>query len=126
MSLSPFDFVKSIQNGKEKIKITEFNRGDYVAWVINRALSNHPDCLFYVQDMNLYPRLPEKMQNDYLFHSIQKKYRPFVPYPKNPKNDIISLISEAYKYNYKKAREVAALLSEEQVNVIRELLYKGE
>jgi hypothetical protein len=126
MTHSPFDFVKSIMNGKEQVLVTEENRGEYIPWVVNRALSAHPDCIFYVQDMNLFRKLPENMQNDYLYHSIRKKYRPFVPYPKNKETESISLISQAYKYNYKKAREVAALLSEEQINSIRELLYKGE
>lgn len=104
---------------------TEGDEEEYVPFVVNRVLSNYPDTIFYAQEMNYNPHLAGKLQYDYLFHSIRKAKRPFVPYPKKEKSEYISLIAECYNYSYKKAKEALAILTEEQVLEIKKIYEKG-
>lgn len=120
---SPFDFTKSVMTNKEYM-ITAENEGEYVPFVANRVLSNYPDCIFFVQDMNINHHIDAKMQYDFYFHSIRQAKRPFVKYPKKEKSDYISLIMLAYGYSAKKAREAIAVLSHEQLKEIEKIYQK--
>lgn len=122
---TPFDYTKSILTNKEYI-MKEGNEGEYVPFVVNRVLSNYPDCIFYVQEMNMNPHLSPRMQYDYYYHSIRKSRRPFVPYPKQAKDGYISLLMEAYGYSPKKAREAADILTEEQLEEIKKIYTTGD
>lgn len=121
---SPFDFTKDIMNGKSYI-LTEENEGEYVPWIANRVLSNYPDCIFYAQDMNSNAHLSRKMQHDYLFHTVRKQYRKFIPYPKAKETEHINLIMSVYKYSAKKAREALAILTIDQIKEIEKIYTKG-
>jgi len=123
--MTPFCFTKDILNNKEYIMKTEIDEEEYVPFVVNRVMSNYPDTIFYAQEMNCNPHLAGKLQFDYLFHSIRKAKRPFVPYPKKEKSEYISLIAECYNYSYKKAKEALAILTEEQVLEIKKIYEKG-
>lgn len=123
--MTPFCFTKSILTNKEYL-MKENNEGDFVPFVVNRVLSNYPDCIFYVQEMNMNPHLSPRMQYDYFYHSIRKGRRPFVPYPKQAKDGYISLLIEAYGYSPKKAREAANILTEEQLEEIKKIYTTGD
>lgn len=120
-----FDFTKNILYNKTAIR-DETLFGLYVPFVVNRVLSNYPDCIFYVQEMNMNPHLSPRMQYDYFYHSIRKGRRPFVPYPKQAKDGYISLLIEAYGYSPKKAREAANILTEEQLEEIKKIYTTGD
>ncbi len=122
----PFDFVKSITKTNEYIIKDEHDEGAYVPWVTNRALSIYPDCIFYAQEMNLNPHLSKRMQHDFLFHSIRKYSRKFLPYPKKKEAENISLLQQVYKYNARKARYAASILSDEQINEIKKKFERGK
>lgn len=122
--MTPFDFVKDILYKKENI-MDGSNEGDYVPFVVNRSISVYPDTLFFVNDMNMNPHISERMQFDYLYHSIGKTYRPFNQYPKKAKTENIDLIRQAYKYSVKKARAALEVLTDEQIEIIRKRFEYG-
>jgi len=125
MSETVFDYVKSIMTDSGHDYNSEFEEGVYYPFVVNRALSVHIDTLFYANDMNILHKTDNKMQYDYLYNSIKKTKRPFIQYPKKKESERIAVIMEVYKYNVKKAKEVSFMLSEEQYEQIKEMLFRG-
>ena len=114
--LSPFDFIKSI-NEKNYIVLDKLNEKQYVAFVVNRGLSQFLDCVPYVEKMNLYHKLSPKMQYDYLFHAVRKTKR-FSAWAKESKYEHLDVIIDYYQVNKSKALSILDRLSEEQVNTI--------
>lgn len=118
MAKSPFDFVKAINQTKEY----NFEDGDeakFPGFVINMALSYHVDTILYANQMNLSPNLKPKMMYDYLFYSIRQKKR-FATWEKKIEADPnIKLIMQAYKYSYKRAKEILSILTKEQLAIIQ-------
>ena len=58
------DIIPSILQTKKDVLE---NEKDYTAFVVNRALSYHIDCLMYANQMNLNSKLDSKLQYHYLF-----------------------------------------------------------
>jgi len=114
--LTPFDFIKSI-NDKNYIVLDKTMEKQYTAFVVNRGLSQFLDCVPYVEKMNVYHKLPQKMQYDYLFHAIRKNKR-FSAWAKQTKYEHLDVIIEYYQVNKSKALSILDRLSDEQVEVI--------
>jgi hypothetical protein len=116
-STSPFEFVNSISETKEYIFAEETQSG-YNPYVINRALSNQPDCLFFANEMNRYSSIPPKAQYEFYLYSIDKKRRRG-KWEKAVKDEDLELIMEVYEYNRAKAEQVIAIFTEDQINELR-------
>jgi hypothetical protein len=118
-------YENSIINGK-KIDLD----GDYNKWRINNVLANHKDIILYVNEINKYD-LTDQMHYDYLFNSVRKCKRWAKPLSKEEKKvkeeelQLISLISEYYKYNTLRAKEALKVLSADDIENIRRKLDKG-
>jgi hypothetical protein len=69
--MNVFDFVKAIN---EKTSI-EYNDTDYVPYVVNRAMSNNIQTLFFANELNKFNQLAKKMQFDFLYHGVPKGKR---------------------------------------------------
>jgi len=116
------DIIASIKNGKEKC---EFEDNEYAPFIVNKALSYYTDSLFDAKIMTLLHNLPKKMQYDFLYHSVRKKYRPFVPWEKKTKEDDVAIIAEYTGLSMKKARSLVSLYNESDIAVMRKTLDKG-
>jgi hypothetical protein len=114
---SPFEFVNSISESKEYI-FNEETQAGYNPYVINRAFSNQPDCLFFANELNKYPSIPNKAQYDFYFYSIDKRRRRG-KWEKPEKNDNLNLVMEVYQYSRQKAEQVLTLLNDEQLEQLR-------
>lgn len=119
-------YENSITNGK-KIQID----GDYSQWRINSILSNFKDTILYANEMNVNHIITNQMHYDYLHGSIRKQNRWSKSESKQEKKvrehqeSIISLISDYYKYNIVRAKEVLKILTPEQIEIIRKKKEKG-
>jgi len=124
--LGPFDWTKSIMETKTQLMTSE-NEAEYkrVAFIINRALSFHQDCLFAAQNMNMYPMLSARAQYDYHMRTIRKYRRPFVRWMKQEENEDLDLICEVFQYNRAKGKQALAILTAEQLQEIRQMMNKG-
>ena len=124
----------NINSGTELIDIDSPQEHKYNPWRTNISLSNFRDCLPYANRMNLNYHLSNKMQYHYLYHSIPKQKR----YGKKKtdqdkqlekqlqlEHDKIALVQKHYKYNTVKAKQALMLLTEQQINIIREKQEKG-
>ena len=135
--------VEKVSNGRKKTKLGEFledlnsKRGnlaetnpdsmrDMVPFVINRALSQHIDCIHHCQVMNTVS-LPEKsMYYHYMYNAIRNKKR----YSKwhNPYiDDDIKLVMRYYKYSHEKAVRALVVLNKmpESLDMMRKSFDKG-
>lgn len=122
--MKPFDFVKSINSSKQYLITNEVEEKEYNPYIVNMAQSLYNDTIFFANEMNLNRHISNKMQYDYYFHSIRKKNR-FSKWPKKLEDDTLSCVMQFYKYNARKAKEVMALLSDEQLQEIKQKLEKG-
>jgi len=99
---------------------------DYNAFMVNRALSHHPDCLFYANQLNLLPQLDKRLQYLYFLNSIRAKKRSFVKWSKPIKEENLEAIKTYFGYSDTKAAEALTILTEEQIEFIIEKTRKGE
>jgi hypothetical protein len=100
------------------------NEHKYSAWRTNSSLSLHSDTVLYANEMNMLHHLDNKPQYDYLFFSIRKKKR-FAKREKRSEDVNFDLIQQHYKYNNERTREALKILSEAQIDIIRQKEEKG-
>ena len=126
MSLDLFkEVIPSILKTNEHLFNNSGEENDYVPFVVNKALSGHIDCIFYVNEMNKNTHLDKKLQYDYLFHSIRKYNRNFQKWIKNKESDELELVKQYYNFSNDKAKDALKLLSKDQIKYIKTKLDKG-
>ena len=119
------DFLKAINLTKENlIENDSLAEKEYVPFVINRTMSYFPDTVLYVNEVNLRGHLDNRLQNDYLLNSIRKKKR-FARWLKPDANEDIDAIKEYYSCNYRKAYEIAKVLTGDQLSLIHNRMKRG-
>jgi hypothetical protein len=118
--MSPFDYVNEILQGKKQLIIDEASEKAYVPFLTNRALSNHLDCIMYANEMNRLHIVDSKLQNDFLLNTVRSKKRPFAKWAKHIENDDLECIQKMYGLSKIKAREAIRLLSDEQIQKLKE------
>ena len=123
-AISPFDFVKSINDTKENLITDDWSEDQYNAFIVNKALSFTPDTIIYANEMNSRPHLEKVLQYQFLINIVRKKKR-FSKWIKKEKIEAIDIIKEYYGYNTDKARQAVSILSKEQIDDIKSKLYKG-
>ena len=116
------DVIPSILQTKKDVVETD---KDYNAFVVNRALSFHYDCVLQANEMNQYPNLPGTLQYHYLLNSIRGYKRPFRKWEKRETIDDLDAVKEYYNYSYEKAKEVLVLLDATQIEAIKKAINKG-
>lgn len=125
------DIIPSLLQGKNPVLETEEDiEKHYPPHIINRALSYHPDCIFFAQEMNLHYHLSKKMQHDFLFYGLRKYKRPFPgKWAKKVDDDNyrdIEAIMKAMNYSYQRACEVLPLLNAETLVKLHEEFDDGQ
>lgn len=118
---SPFDIVNNILQEKESV--TDLT--NFVPYITNRAISYHYDCIMQANEMNMHTELHPEMQYSFLFNSIRKYKRPFRKWQKKEKEESISIIKEYYGISSARARDFLTVLSEENIDFMRERNQKG-
>jgi hypothetical protein len=93
---------------------------DYNAYIINKALSYHNDCVYFANEMNIRWATPKKQQYDFLRLAIRSRKRSFQPWFRKEKQEDLEKIKLFYGISLQKAKETIDLLSEEQLEIIRE------
>jgi hypothetical protein len=96
----------------------------YVPFVVNRCLSFFPDTIIQSNNMNLNPHLDKEMQYEYLLHSIRPRKR-FSPWQKKGEHKDLDLIKEYFGYSNTKAYEILDLLTDEDLEHMREEMSVG-
>jgi len=124
--MSPFDFLNAINTTKENLFEKDSQAGkDYKPFLINRGLSYFPDTVFYANQMNQHPGLDKDMQFFFFLNIISRKKRFSKWSKKDETTESLDLVKEYYGYSSEKANEALKVLSEENLIMIKEKLYKG-
>ena len=119
--MNPFELIKSISNSKKDILE---NEKDYNAFMVNRGLSYFPDTVIYANEMNRFHHLDSRLQYQFLINIVRKRNR-FSKWNKSTESDDIKIIKEYYGYSNEKARDVLPLLSNDNLNIIRNRIQHG-
>ena len=117
---NPFDYVNAILQNKKQIIVDDLTEKDYVSFIINRSLSYHSDCIMYANEVNRRHFLDKKLQNDFLLNTIRSRKRPFAKWVKSEKSEDIECVKLVYGLSDSKAREALRLLSDEQIQLLKE------
>lgn len=117
-------FENSINQTKEYQQVDGNVEHKYMPWRTNASLGNFVDTVLYANEMNMRPGLDTKLQYDYYFYAIKKKKR-FFKRDRIKKDANLELVSQYYKYNNARAKEALKLLTQEQIEIIKQEQEKG-
>jgi hypothetical protein len=120
-----FDYVNQILYGKENLMVNEENEKIYIPFLINRSLSYHYDCILFANEMNRRHFLDKKLQHDFFMNTIRSKKRPFTKWSKPQKNEDVETVKQYFNFNTQRALEALKLLTNEQIEEIKEKVSKG-
>jgi hypothetical protein len=123
--MNVFTFVNAINFDKSELFEDPQAEKDYVPFVVNRALSYFPDTILYANAMNLNQTAAKKWQFDFLKNSIPKRKRFSKWAKKTPHPQDLAAVQSYYKYSAEKALEAMSILSQEQIEYIRQQMGKG-
>ena len=122
--MSPFDYLKAINESKEDVMLTSQDEKKYAAFIVNRGLSFFMDTIFQVNEINRNHHLDSRLQFDYLLNSIRKKKR-YSKWLKPEKLDDLDIVKEYYGFGNEKAKNALQVLSVDQLAYIRCKLNQG-
>ena len=117
---NPFDYVNSILQNKKNLIIDELTEKEYQPFLVNRTLSYHKDCILYANEMNRRHLTDKKMQYDFFLNTIRSQKRPFAKWVKSEKSEDLECIKQVFGLSNEKAREAMRLLSNEQIQQLKE------
>lgn len=125
---SPFDYVNAINFNKQDLMTgtenDELAEAAYVPFLTNRSLSNFPDTILYANEMNMNHHLDNKLQFHYLINTIRPKKR-FSKWAKRQDSESFAIVKEYFKYNNTKTEQALAILSPDQIKIIKKKLNTG-
>jgi hypothetical protein len=96
----------------------------YPAFIVNKMLSGFQDTIMFVNEMNRNHFIDKDMQFQFLLNSIRPKKR-YSPFLRANKLKDIECVKEYYGYSNDKAKSALDILSKDEINLIKEKLYKG-
>jgi hypothetical protein len=105
--------------------LTSENEKEYKPYIINRALSQHNDIILYVNEMNRYSSLDNKLQYDFFINTLKAKKRPFQKWHKKGESGDIESVKEYFGYSSEKAKDALRILTPVQLQQIKEVIDKS-
>jgi hypothetical protein len=119
------DWLNSINFNKENILDEDPTLArEYPPYIINKCLSGHLDCVMFANEMNKYHFLDKDMQYNFYINILRKKKR-FSPWLRKEKVSDLEFVKQYYGYSNEKASQVLKILSNEQIEFIKQRLDTG-
>ena len=119
------DWLNSINFNKQNlIEEDPSTIKDYAPYIINRCLSGHLDCILFANEMNKNHFLDKDMQYTFYLNTLRKKKR-FSPWLRKDKIEDLETVKQYYGYSNEKAYQVLKILSNEQIDYIKQRLEIG-
>ena len=122
--MNPFDYLNAINTSKKDIMVDDIAEKDYNAFMVNRGLSYFADTVLMANEMNINHHLDSRLQFDFLINIVKKKKR-FSKWLKANELENLEVIKEYYGYSDEKAKSVLALFNDEDINELKNRIYKG-
>ena len=120
------DYLPAINHTKKNLMNSDDPMWEkkYPAFMVNKVLSGFSDTIMLCNEMNRNHFLDRDMQFQFLLNSIRSKKR-FTPFLRASKIKDIECVKEYYGYSNEKAKSALDILTNEQLKLIKERLYKG-
>ena len=122
--MSPFEFIKAINETKEDVMVDDVSEKKYSPFIVNSGLSFFMDTIFQVNELNRNHHLDSRLQFDYLLNSVRKKKR-YSKWLKPEKLQDLDVVKEYYGFSNEKAKDALSTLSEDQLAFIKDKLNQG-
>lgn len=122
--MSFFDVLNNVTQSKEYIYSEELEK-DILPFMLNRGMSNFPDCVLYANEMNIRQNVTKKMLYDFYHLAIQPKKKRFSKWSKPQKDEDIALIRKFYGCSVSVAEQYYMIIGEEGIDHIKEKTYTG-
>ena len=122
--MNPFEYLNAINMTKKDIMVDDISEKDYNAFMVNRGLSYFADTVLYANEMNRAHHLDGRLQFDFLINITRKKKR-FSKWFKAADDENLNVIKEYYGYSNEKAKSVLSLLNINQIEDLKQRIYKG-
>ena len=121
------EVIPSILQTKKDVLKDEFDVKEYKkqAYMVNRSLSYHMDCVLYANEMNINSSLDPDMQYQYLLNTIRSMKRKFQPWQKSETEKDLECVKQYFGYSNEKAKEALRILDDEQLAEIKIKTAKG-
>ena len=119
------DWLNSINQTKKNLLDEDPTlEKEYTPYIVNKCLSGSIDCIMFVNELNVNNKLDKKLQYDFLINTVRTKKR-FSPWIKKEKIKDLEYVKSYYGYSTEKAEQALRILSEEQINFIKQKLDVG-
>ena len=122
--MNPFDFVNAVTYTKKDIMVDEVANKGYSAFLTNKSLSYHQDCIMYVNEMNSKSHLDSTLQFHYFLNTLRKRKR-FSKWSKPYVSKKLDVIKQYYQVSTREAKEYASLLSDKQYRELKNRMQLG-
>lgn len=122
--MNPFEYLNSINTTKKDIMVDDIAEKEYNAFMVNRGLSYFSDTVLIANEMNLNHHLDNRLQFDFFINIVKKKKR-FSKWLKARDVENLEIIKQYYGYSDEKAKSVLSLFDNNQINEIKNRIYKG-
>ncbi len=125
--MTPFDFIKSINQSKADLMTGTENdtiaESSYIPFVVNKSLSYFPDTILHANEMNM-SRADNKLQYHYLLNNIRPAKR-FAKWVKREDDGNIEVVKQFYGYSTEKAVQALSILTDDNLHYIKRKLQSG-
>ena len=126
MSYDLKEYLNAINFTKKDLMKSEDDlwKKKYPAFIVNKMLSAFSDTIMLVNEMNRNHFIDKDMQFQFLLNSIRTKKR-YSPFLRASKLKEIECVKEYYGYSNDKAKSALDILTNDEIKLIKEKLYKG-
>tara|TARA_B100000900_G_scaffold226247_1_gene192079 strand:- start:92 stop:481 length:390 start_codon:yes stop_codon:yes gene_type:complete len=126
MSYDLKEYLNAINFTKKDLMKSEDDlwKKKYPPFIVNKMLSAFSDTIMLVNEMNRNHFIDKDMQFQFLLNSIRTKKR-YSPFLRASKLKEIECVKEYYGYSNDKAKSALDILTKDEINLIKEKLYKG-
>ena len=119
MKISPFDYVKSINQ-----KTPQYDLSGYNPFLTNRAFAYHLDTILFAEHMNQCHSLGPDLQYDFYYYAVRKGMRFGFP-PKQEDDPNLAVVMEYFKFSKQKALEALRVLTLDDISDIIASMDRG-
>lgn len=120
-----FDFINGINNKDYNFDPALDSGSNYNQYMVASAFGQHKDTILFANELNQIGDISNKVHYDFLYHAVSKKKR-FGKWAKKEKDDVnFQIVMEFYQCNRERAAEMLSIITDEQIEEIKQSLYKG-
>ena len=117
------DILNSINLIKDADLIDQYNKTDYVPFLINRGMSFYPETILHANEMNR-AGIDNKLQYHYLLNTVRPGKR-FAKWVKRENLEDLECVKEYYGYSTDKALQALTILTSDNIHHIKQKLQRG-